>query len=227
MEHDQPNGSFLRWRDLTPRRIRDLVKLGNQLRRTYRHQLVEPGPPEDVILNDRSKQIQERAVELARDGASDDDAVRTLAELAGRHTLDLRVAAHSQQRHDRHREFAVHDRAYRLLQAVITGEPVSRPSTAEQAWLDTLANFRDKPLSEQFRMLTDIEPALGQVADDLAATAWTGHAPTSQQLVALTRLRLVVGPQASLADPLIRSGTAGNSAIRYLTEVARQRGENA
>lgn len=30
----------------------------------------------------------------------------------------------------------------------------------------------------------------------------------------------------STDDPLVRSGTAGNTAIRYLTEAARQRGEN-
>ncbi len=227
MEHDGSRGRHFRWRDIKPRRVLGLFMLVQALKREYRHQLNdEERPPEFAMLNDRANRIQQRAVELAVEHASDADAVRTLTELAGRHTRDLRAAAHALRRSDRNREFPVADRAYRLLQAAITREPVSRPNTEEQARLDMFAEFRDKPLSEQFRILAEREPALRQVADELAASGWNGHEPTSQYFAALTRLRQVVGIRASNDDPLIRSGTASNSASRYLTATARQRGEN-
>lgn len=225
MEHDGSSGWHFRWRDMTPRRVLGLITLGFGLRRGYRAQLDDEQPPGVVMTNDRSERIQRRALELAHQHATDEDAVRILTELAGRHTRDLRVAAHALRLSDRNREFAVDDRAYRLLQAVITGEPVSRPNAEEQARLHMFAEFRDKPMAEQFHILTEIEPAVRQVADDLAASGWNGHEPTPHHFAALTRLRQIVGIRASNDDPLIRSGTAGDAASRYLIETARQRGE--
>ncbi len=76
-------------------------------------------------------------------------------------------------------------------------------------------------LAEQFRILAEREPTLNQLEDELAVIDWTEQAPTPRQAAAFNRLLHVVGPKASNDDPLIRTGTASDSASSYLTETAQ------
>lgn len=191
-----------------------------------------------VLLNDRSRKIQQHALDLAKRDVPDQEAVKSITTLVGRHTYDLRVAAHALRRADRGREFADDNRAHRLLQAAINDAPVSKPSEDDAALLNMLAQFRDKPLAEQYRVLAAAQPALGQLADELETGGWimprkgpSGGAPSTkaqrqqveQTVAVFKRLRDLVGPHANTDDPLLRSGTAAAAARKYLTEAAQRR----
>jgi hypothetical protein len=191
-----------------------------------------------VLLNDRSREIQQHALDLAKHGVPDQEAVKSITTLVGRHTYDLRIAAQALRRADRRREFADDNRAHRLLQAAINGAPVSEPSDDDAALLNMLAQFRARPLAEQYRALAAAQPSLGQLADELEAGGWTmprkdpsGGAPLTraqrqqveQTVAVFKRLRDLVGPQANTDDPLLRSGTAAAAAHEYLTEAAQRR----
>ncbi len=88
--------------------------------------------PGAAMLNDHSKLICDRAVELAKGGRKDLDAVGDLARVARGKTRDLKAAARSLRMFGQHHEDPIANRAYRLLLAAIAGTAV-QPVPAHQA----------------------------------------------------------------------------------------------
>jgi hypothetical protein len=219
-----------------PKRVLTLFRLGLRLRDAYRKQTEEQGVPKVVMLNDRSHQIRDLAIDLATNEREDEGAVAELVALTGRHRHDAEVAALDLCTQNKCHESHTYNRAYRLLQAAITSEPVAQPTPADVALMEAVKDLPDAP-EAIFRALVIKEPRLKEVETlvrsgelgtridtDLptlpieqrraVARDWLERHETMRK-----RLLPLVGPEAEVDDLALRSYFSQESVQDYLRDV--------
>ena len=221
-----------------PKRVLALLGLGVAIHRTYKTQTKKGEVPNGVLLNERSNQIRNRAIELATDEREDDSAVAELVALTGRHRHDAEVAALDLCTENRCHESRTYNRAYRLLEAAITSEPIPPPTDADVVLMGVVGHLRQLPQDVLFRELAAKEPRL----DEVEALVRSGElgAPIDTSILNLRdeerrefarnmlerheelrkRLLPLVGPEAEVDDLALRSHFARSSVELYLQELA-------
>ena len=155
-------------------------------------------------VNERVERLQELAANLASSNSDDDDCVRLLREAAARHSDDLEAAA------ERVLDFVgpesrVSDRAYRLLVAAWSGQPVA-PSPQSDEVFTRIEALYSTPVELAYPRLVELQPRLEElnrqfaprvIADDEKDSVW------DELWAALAPL---IGPEADtdVTDPLLR-----------------------
>ena len=170
-----------------------------------------------------SRQLADRAFDLANQGREDEEAVNALIAAAGRHRKQLRRAAAGFRYMGRADENVEYDRATRLLRAAAERQPVRQPSAEKTERLQTLKSLQEQPVETGFEFLVLRQPALRQLDGDVRA-AGTEESETSVELrrkilwdTFRDRISALVGTEAQDApDPILRTRTAALLANRHL-----------
>jgi hypothetical protein len=204
---------------LKPRALPGLIRAGWALRKGFRGQDLDDESPEFVMLDERASAILRRAQDLAADDREDEDAVRELRTLAGRHKWSLSLAGLGARQWNQHREGSIPNRAHRLLQAAISDSRVEPIGIEECEQLDVLDRFAELTRAESWRMLSEREPRLLA----LEADARTGRFGTpgvigndmpreEEQRIVRDRVRGLVELQNSL-DPLVGPASGSDDVV--------------
>ena len=115
------------------------------------------------------------------------------------------------------------DRAYRILQAVRTGQPVA---PVDPAWEE---DFREQerlarlPLREAFAALADLAPGLRLLEARVADGGWradTGDGDGGLDAYVSERVKEILTSADSPASPVLGSTVAGTIATLYLTLIS-------
>jgi hypothetical protein len=171
----------------------------------------------------RSSQLADLALELAKQGREDTDAVHKLSDAAGRHRRELRRAAAGIRFMGWTEDSIEHDRANRLLLAAARKQPVE-PLTAEKIErLQTLKSLQEGSLDTGYEFLAKMQPTLRLLDRDVRDAAGQ-ESGTSVEVrrgrlwdTFGDRLHSLLGPEAQHApDPILRTLTALLLADRYL-----------
>lgn len=221
-----------------PKRVLALLGLGVAIHHTYKAQTKKGEVPKGILLNERSNQIRNRAIELAADGREDEDAVAELVALSGRHRHDADVAALDLCTENRCHESRTYNRAHRLLRAAITSEPVAPPTDADVVLMEVVGHLHQLPPDAMFGELAAKEPRLNEVEALVRAGELGAPIDTSilnlrdeerrefarewleRHEVLCKRLLPLVGPEAEVDDLALRSYFARSSVQEYLQELA-------
>jgi hypothetical protein len=194
--------------------------------------------PEGVpALNEHDRAVLHAAHRMASDQErSDRDAVAELLRVAGRHRNRLRKAEIASRRSGHYLDFAVENRAQRLLQAAVTGDAVTEPSPSDRHRFGLIEFFRALPPDRAWDQLVVAVPELADLADqqhagafDLPAHFLDQSTPPEQmaavardvsaRLQALgTRLDALLGPRSGQNDPLLGSVYARRFAFEHLLQ---------
>jgi hypothetical protein len=166
--------------------------------------------PKGTRVTMDQREIYRKALKLACSEMSDRDAVGELRSIVG--IVGERMARQSLSELGDGREEYMTDRAYRLLEAAVDGEPVEAPP-AELAGLfareDALGRL---PIGLAVERLTELEPRLKDVwpADvpDGGEASWSNDAPRA--------VKELLGPRMENPDPLVRSNLALSIASHFL-----------
>jgi hypothetical protein len=219
-------------------RLRELLILvlaGLGLRRAYRRQTDGESETRWVMLNDRSRLLRNRALDLALDHRVDRAAVQEIARLARGKNRDLMVAAKSLRQGCVHEDDWVANRAHRLLQAAAAGSGVETVADDLSARLDRFEQLAALPLEARFAQLVELEPRLGALEEQVRA-GQLGHLPPRPEVAQAAedhdiakllaarsvtqaleaRLERLVGPHAENDHILLRSQRGGQWAAEHL-----------
>ena len=158
------------------------------------------------------------AMEIARSGVPDAEAVEQVAALVAE---DPKAAERALETTSRS-VTADGDRMHRLLRAVIEGGPVAPVDPDKAPQIAEMERWRQLPLREAFRQLTDYVPELGPIGAE--AEAWAAAHPDAgvteqhRPFARLTRRvdELLEYPRESSPEPVIRSGLARSIAVEYV-----------
>jgi hypothetical protein len=204
----------------------------------HRSQDLSADALEMVLLDEKAKELLQRARGFAGQDVADGDAVSEIIRVAGRHRRTLQVAALGARQWGQHHDYASANRAHRLLQAALTRNAVQPPSADDRRRFEVLDPFRKLAPDEQWRELVRREPRLANVEAE-ARTGAFGNAddilnmsflPDEQRRAAtidnLRRLRLRddrlsgwVGPGCSSPDILLSSRIAREAASGHLSHL--------
>ena len=202
------------------------------LRRASRDDYTPEGIP---ALNEHDMAVLRAAHALATDERlSDDEAVSELVLMAGHHRNRLRKAEIAARRGGRYQDFAVANRARRLLKAAATGDPVTEPSPADRHRFEVVESFRALGPDRGWEQLVGAVPELAVVAEqqnsgafDILMTAGDPSTPPDARAAAGieasalladagARLDHLLGPKSGRSDPLLGSAYVRQFAIEYL-----------
>jgi hypothetical protein len=213
---------------VTPRALPRLIRAGWALRKGFRGQDLDDESPEFVMLDERSSAILARAQDLAADDREDEEAVREVRTLAGRHEWSLRLAALGARQWNQHRESSIPNRAHRLLQAAIRGGPVEPLGVEEREQLDILDRFNQLTRAESWRMLTEREHRLLALETDARAGRFGTSGVIGMDMPREEELRIVRDRARGLKelqetlDPLV-GPTSESDDVVLRSHVARER----
>lgn len=216
-------------------RLTDVLS-GVALLAWFKHASRDEHTPEGVpALNEHDRAVLRAAHRLASDQErSDSDAVAELVHVAGRHRNRLRKAEIASRRSGHYLDFAVENRAQRLLQAAVTGEAVTEPSASDRHRFGLVESFRALPADRAWDQLVVAVPELADIADerrggafdippglrDLSIpheqTAATAREASARFQALGSRLDALLGPRSSQNDPLLGSVYARRFAFQYL-----------
>jgi hypothetical protein len=162
--------------------------------------------------------ILDPALELARSGLSDDEALERLMPAVRAEPRGARLAVRWIERSVER----VHNRAYRLIKAAMSGEPVEQPTPELVARMDELDRWLLVPIDDAFGRLEEIVPGL--VALRREAEQWREANPgASGSDRAMKSLRLSWKVGALLRFPakdaalVVRCGAARGIVYEYLS----------
>jgi hypothetical protein len=188
----------------------DVGKARRRLRETWQmfHQAAMRGASE----------LRESAYTLAATDSDDETAAAEIRrevdrqpERAVKYCLDMLSAA---------RETRQGDRAFRLLQAAVTGKPVRGVESARAELFGRLDEMETMPIVDAYSRLVRLVPQLGSVAEAVEpfpADELEGHRWRHRQGKLLDRW---VGVSARHPDPLIGAARMHRLALDYLRVVA-------
>jgi hypothetical protein len=222
-----------------PKRVFALFRLGLLLRDAYRKQTEEDGVPKVVLLNDRSHQIRDLAMELATTEREDEGAVAELVALTGRHRHDAEVAALDLCTENKCHESRTYNRANRLLRAATTSEPMAQTTAADLATIEAVEDLNEMPPDVMSETLVAKEPRLAEI-EAMVRSGGLG-ARMSLDVMKLTtderrsfgqewlerdgklrsELRPLVGPEAEVDDLALRSYAAKSNVKEYIQRISR------
>jgi hypothetical protein len=193
--------------------------------------------PEGVVgLDKRGRAVLDAAYDLAADDEwSEPDAVAELLRIAGRHRDALRDAENNARHGGRYRDFEIENRAQRLLEAAISGDPVRQPTEEDQRRFTVIEAFESLPEAERWRRLLAAVPHLEQLGHEATEGAFVfpaeladRSAPQAVRTAAADhyqarmqnlnqRLDSLLGPRSESTDPLLGSAYARAFVRDYLT----------
>ena len=192
--------------------------------------------PEGFLGLDKHDQaVLDTAFGLAGDDQwSDEDAVRELQRVARRHRDSLRIAEIASRREGRYQDFAVENRAQRLLHAALTGEAVQQPSASDVHRFEVVNAFAALPTDRAWEELVAAVPSLDLLAGQRNEGAFAMPADLldpsvsrevrrdrAREHCAVTadlssRLDAALGPRSGQTDALLGSAFAREFAMEYL-----------
>lgn len=195
------------------------------VRRLARAQL-ESEHPTVAAGGKRISRLRQCADQLARDGREDQAAATQLRTLARGNQRRLLQAAAVVRSNGYVREELLTHRANELLQAAASGREV-RPASAEQlAWFDQVEQFISGTPEDVYGRIRHRQPALVELEEltrrlaakpEAAVIGSPGWLAVYQEVV--SRLDLLLGPDAPVNDPLLRTLLVRDVARRYLLRI--------
>jgi hypothetical protein len=249
-DFDDPGGGRVRFKDIrqalrvglemvraTP--IRDLPQLPAALKaiddRITALSRDDYTPEGDPDLDKHDQAVLDAASGLAGDDQwSDEDAVRELQRLAKRHPDSLSVAEIASRSAGRYQDFAIDNRAQRLLRAALTGGAVQQPSPSDLHRFEIVEEFAALPIDQAWEELVTAVPSLYQLAEQRKAGTFALPAELldrslprevrrdrAREHLAITedlncRLDAALGPRSGQTDALLGSAYAREFAVGYL-----------
>jgi hypothetical protein len=214
-----------------------LVGLGIKVERAYRRQHLSEGGGSDVgivMMNQRARQIADRAEELAREGREEADAITELSHLAGSHRHDLEVAAMFLRSEGSQPENRITDGAARLTRAALTGTAVVPPSAEEEALMAAVEVLNPLDNEEVFRRMAALEPRLAELGAAVRAGRFRPQSTETREPAGVEQRRAhfraklqaekklrdaladLAGPASRATDPALRSRTVRDRLYGYL-----------
>ncbi len=166
-----------------------------------------------------TRMVLRAAMREAHSQRDDDDAADMLRTVVSgrRRGAEAGLAFLAPRRHEFDR-----DRAYRLLEAVISGAVVKSIDLDRRELFAREERLGRMPLAMAFEELCGLQPGLRELKHD-AESARATHAtvrPGAFDFALETRLTILVGPSAQHADELVRSTLAASLVPQYLMMIA-------
>jgi hypothetical protein len=166
--------------------------------------------------NPRIRHLAELALDLATEDQTDDQAVRTLVDAAGRWHRDLSKAAAFVRFAGDAKIYRRSDRANRLLLAAFNGEPVEPLPPELDEWFARIDEIRLVPVEVSFPTLVALQPALGELEARFSPRTVDDADREALWNELIDSIKPIVGPDAAADDPLLLTRTAWNVARLYL-----------
>ena len=161
--------------------------------------------------------LADLAGRLAEENPYDEDCVRILLEASGSDGAVLRSAA--AETLDRgSAESRTLDRAYRLLVAASTGDPVAPPTPETDQLFGRIESLYATTVELAYPTLVQLQPKLRDLEAQFAARPIGEAEREAVWAELLAALDPVIGPKADLnmTDPLVRTERAHNIARLFL-----------
>jgi len=172
--------------------------------------------PQIISRNPRSDQVADLAMDFAQSDREDDACARDLLEAAAGRQKVLRAAATSVRFAGMAGESRVRDRANRLLLAASTGTSVEPLSPELDTLFSRIEELYSVSVEDAYSQLAKLRPQLrlleAQFGQRSTRTENEKNALWSELLAGLAPL---IGPDADVSDPLLRSVSAHNIARLY------------
>jgi hypothetical protein len=176
---------------------------------------------------------------LAAEHREDPDAINELLTLSGDDRRALQEAALGARQWGAHRDHEDANRAHRLLQAAITGKPLTSSTTRERERFALLDDFAGLTTDDAWNQLTELDPRLADLEGEVRAGRFSrGHAATELQALGRddarraavelrsarrdlnAHIRALVGPDSGQDDPLASSFIAFQIASNHLVALS-------
>ena len=204
-------------------RVAGLI-LASMLFRSTKRQ-IDAHVPVAVSSTKLSQHLAAMALQFAHDGQVDIAAVEALRSAAGRRRKELRRAAAGVRIGSEVNENRIHFRANQLLLAAATGQPLQTMTPQQEAVVQRIEELLQGTGADAFARLVALQPALADVARTIEqATETVMRQPADERRLAVDQLydrvgdllRPLVGPEAEVGDPLLRTRAAYEFAAGYL-----------
>ncbi len=168
---------------------------------------------------DDTRMVLHAAMREAHSQRDDGDAADMLRTVVSgrRRSAEAALALLASRRHEFDR-----DRAYRLLEAVISGTVVKSIDLELWELFAREERLGHMPLAMAFEELCSLQPGLRGLKHN-AEVAWAKHATVKLDPLDFaldTRLTILVGPSAQHTDELVRSTLAASLVSQYLMMIA-------
>lgn len=165
-----------------------------------------------------AEEIAEAAYDLADSADDDESAAATLrARITGQSD---KAVGFCLDRLARGRESRAGDRAYRLLNAAVTGKPVEGLEPSRADLFETLAEMETVAIEEAYTRLVDLVPDLGRIAQTVERCPRDETEGLRWHWREQRRIAPLVGLEAGHPDPLVNTHRMMELAVDYLQILA-------
>jgi hypothetical protein len=189
-----------------------------------RDEFTPEGVPE---MDGRAKGLLDAALDLGSDDEwTDAVGVAELVRRADLHRDALRVAEINSRNGRTYLDLEIENRAQRLLEAAVSGEPVKPVSAEDRQRFEVIWALAELPVEEKWDTLVRAVPALRTLVDGIRSA--TGHGQLSKEELdrVMETVASLVGPRSGTSDMLLGSVYVRTLALNYVFWQARhgQRG---